>query len=410
MQPAKTRYPEQPHLSRRQAGWVEFPGTWNSIADFLSCDPTYAPKCATCQAKIDVVTAIVQPEITVTMHMPTDADWTRALASDDFGQNILLTIDGPQENLSGHARRFRTVDSPLHRFLICLTPTNTRATAQGTAQLFLEQAFRHTGLPHTIVSDRDAKWLSEFWRSLMRALDVKQALLLARHQQTDSKAENAIKTIKGIMGPFLDYAGFNWKGLLPTLQYNYNRTAQTSTGLSPFEIDLGRVPWSRIMQQRLRDAQDQQVKYYDRKKHTEAYREGDKVLLHWEVRGKGPHPDTYKLELPKEFTGLHPVFHVSILRRYHDPGGTPYRQVTAPPEPKKDEDGQETYRVDKILNARWHRNTEQFLVKWTGYNNTQNTWEPYAHVKGTTALEEWLREHPGGDRGKRLAARRRKGT
>ncbi|TPX52127.1 hypothetical protein PhCBS80983_g06512, partial [Powellomyces hirtus] len=129
MQPAGTRYPEQPHLSRCQAGWVEFlqqfdfsveylPGTWNSIADLLSRDPTYNPKCATCQAKIDVVTAIVQPEITVMTHMPTDADWTRALASDDFGQNILLTLDGPQENLSGHARRFRAVDSPPDRFLM----------------------------------------------------------------------------------------------------------------------------------------------------------------------------------------------------------------------------------------------------------------------------------------------------
>ncbi|TPX52301.1 hypothetical protein PhCBS80983_g06497 [Powellomyces hirtus] len=76
---------EQPHLSRRQAGWVEFlqqfdfsveylPGTWNSIADSLSRDPTYALKCAPCQAKIDVVTAIVQLEITATTHMPTDAD------------------------------------------------------------------------------------------------------------------------------------------------------------------------------------------------------------------------------------------------------------------------------------------------------------------------------------------------
>ncbi|TPX52125.1 hypothetical protein PhCBS80983_g06514, partial [Powellomyces hirtus] len=240
--------------------------------------------------------------------------------------------------------------------------------------------------------------------------------------------------IKGIMGPFLNYASSNWKSLLPTLEYNYNRTPQTSMGLSPIEIDLGRVPqvpnqWvapspgemirqsartsverrikefadvTHIVQQWLRDAQDQQAKYYDRKKHTEAYQEGDKVLLHREgiaitsvttrnkklaeqwigpftVRGKGPHPDTYELELPKEFTGLHPVFHVSILRRYHDPGGTPYRQVVAPPEPEKDEDGQETYRVDKILNARWHRNTEQFLVKWTGYDNTQNTWEPYRH-------------------------------
>ncbi|TPX60926.1 hypothetical protein PhCBS80983_g01411 [Powellomyces hirtus] len=443
---------EQPHLSCHQAGWVEFLqqfdfsveyllGTWNSIADFLSRDPTYALKCATCQAKIDVVTAIVQPEITITTHMPTKADWTRALAFDDFGKNILLTIDCPQENLSGHARRFRTVDSPPDRFLMyhncwyvpdslqgpllqihhdslangghsgvqrtlakllesnywpnmerdvyqyirtCPTCQRHKRAAPigflrslpiptlGMAQLFLEQAFRHTGLPHTIVSNRDPKWLSEFWRYLMRALNVKQELLLARHQQTDGKVENAIKMIKGVLSPFRDYAGSNWKSLLPTLEYNYNRTPQTSMRLSPFEIDLGRVPrvptqWvapnpgemirqsartaverrikefadvSRIVQQRLRDAQDQQAKYYDRKKHTEAYREGDKVLLHREgivitsvttrnkklaeqwigpftVRGKGPHPDTYELKLSKEFTGLHPVFHVSrsLLRQ-----------------------------------------------------------------------------------------------
>ncbi|TPX52704.1 hypothetical protein PhCBS80983_g06462 [Powellomyces hirtus] len=314
----------------------------------------------------------------------------------------------------------------------------------------MAESVRANRLPHTIVSDRDPKWLSEFWWYLMRALDFKQELSSAQHQQTNGQAENAIKTIKGIMGPFLDYAGSNWKSLLPTLEYNYNRKPQTSTGLSPFEIDLGSCPrqsaqttverWikefadvSRIVQQRLRDAQDRQAKYYDRKKHPEAYREGDKLLRHREgivitsvttrnkklaeqwigpftVRGKGPPSDTYELELPKEFTGLHPVFHVSILRRYHDPGGTLYRQVTAPPEPEKDEDGQETYQVDKILNARWHRNTEQFLVKWTGYDNTQNTWEPYAHVKGTTALEEWLREHPGEDRGQRLAARRHRRT
>jgi Chromo (CHRromatin Organisation MOdifier) domain len=33
-------------------------------------------------------------------------------------------------------------------------------------------------------------------------------------------------------------------------------------------------------------------------------------------------------------------------------------------------------------------NTE-YLVKWTGYGDDANTWEPYDHVANTKALDEW---------------------
>jgi hypothetical protein len=576
---------EQPHLSRRQAGWVEFlqqfdfdieylPGKWNNVADVLSRNPDYAPRCISCQNKVTLQAAMVDGLAVPSSSIPTDAEWLQALESDDFYLHIKAALAKPDSAHQGVARRFtlpadgflyyhgsrRYVpdacrgavlhhlhDEPLngghsgihrtlgklllsyywprmerdvHRYIttcaacqrhkpphapvgflrslpvpderwrqigldiffptttskrgkginaqldadasqktsddavlilidylsgrVILLPTHKRATARELAQLFLEQAFRHTGLPHTIVSDRDPKWLGEFWQLLLNALGVKQELSTARHQQTDGKVENVIKTIKGMMKPYLNYAGSNWKELLPMLEFSYNRTPQTSTGMAPFKIDLGRIPrvpdqWlgpdpnliakqseraaveerirdfetvSRIVQERLRAAQDTQAAYYDRRKKSETYRTGDKVLLsrdginirhisarnqklteQWigpfTIKGKGPNPDTYELELSKELTELHPIFHVSILKRWNNPESDKHRSSEAPPAPN--EAGE--YQVEKILDTRWYRNTEQFLVKWAGYDNTYNTWEPWIHVKDTRGMDEWLKEH-----------------
>jgi hypothetical protein len=89
----------------------------------------------------------------------------------------------------------------------------------------------------------------------------------------------------------------------------------------------------------------------------------------------------YKLTLPPSLK-IHPVFHVSLLKPYQQGG-----RVQPPPVPELLE-GELEYEVESILahrdvQVRRKRNRartpvlqRQYLIKWKGYNASNNTWEP----------------------------------
>ena len=62
-------------------------------------------------------------------------------------------------------------------------PTKTSLTAPELAMLFFKEIFREKGLPSLIISDRDPKFTSKFWKELHKILHVKLALSSAFHPQ-----------------------------------------------------------------------------------------------------------------------------------------------------------------------------------------------------------------------------------
>ena len=56
--------------------------------------------------------------------------------------------------------------------------------AEETAKLFFEHVWVHFGLPKTIISDRDTRFLSKFWSSLWAMMDTKLTKSTAFHPQT----------------------------------------------------------------------------------------------------------------------------------------------------------------------------------------------------------------------------------
>ena len=61
---------------------------------------------------------------------------------------------------------------------------------KGVAKLFKDRIFPFVGLPKKIISDRDPRFTSAFFRELCKQLEVSQNLSTTYHPQTDRQSEN----------------------------------------------------------------------------------------------------------------------------------------------------------------------------------------------------------------------------
>jgi hypothetical protein len=65
-------------------------------------------------------------------------------------------------------------------------PMKTTNSASELVPLYLREVIRLHGVPKSIVSERDSKFVSKFWESLHSALGTKLSLSVAFHPQTDA--------------------------------------------------------------------------------------------------------------------------------------------------------------------------------------------------------------------------------
>ena len=80
--------------------------------------------------------------------------------------------------------------------LVHLQPCKTTITAMEFASVFMWQVFRLHGMPREIVSDRDTRFVSEFWRNVCTMLGVQQSMSTAFHPQSDGQTERANRTLE----------------------------------------------------------------------------------------------------------------------------------------------------------------------------------------------------------------------
>ena len=66
-----------------------------------------------------------------------------------------------------------------------LIPVKVSYSASNIARIFIKEIFKLHGLPKRIVSDRDAKFTSNFWTWLFQAIGTQLCFSMAYHPQTD---------------------------------------------------------------------------------------------------------------------------------------------------------------------------------------------------------------------------------
>src|SRR6185437_16439429 len=110
------------------------------------------------------------------------------------------------------------------------------------AQIFFQQIIRHHAVPNNIVSDRDPRFMSNFWQALWKELGSKLKMSTSYHPQTDGQTERANRTLEDMLRAYVDYHGDDWDEMLTAVEIAVNNSTQSSTGFTPFYMNTGQHP------------------------------------------------------------------------------------------------------------------------------------------------------------------------
>jgi hypothetical protein len=125
--------------------------------------------------------------------------------------------------------------SKMAHFIPCQKTSN----ATHIANLFFKEVVRLHGLPRSIVSDRDTKFMGHFWRTLWKNLGTSLSLSSSYHPQTDGQIEVVNWSLEDLLRSLVTEHHSQWDHILPQVEFSYNDSINRSTGKSPFQIVYG---------------------------------------------------------------------------------------------------------------------------------------------------------------------------
>ena len=118
--------------------------------------------------------------------------------------------------------------------------------ASHITELFFREIVRLHRVPRTIVSDRDTKFLSYFWKTLWSKLGTRLLFFTTCHPQTDGQTEVVNRTLSTMLWAVLKKNLKLWEENLSHVEFAYNRAVHSTTKFCPFEIVYGFKPTTPI--------------------------------------------------------------------------------------------------------------------------------------------------------------------
>ncbi|KAK2971008.1 hypothetical protein RJ640_023440 [Escallonia rubra] len=406
---AVSHFLSQSKLTSKQARWQELlaefnfmleyrAGSTNSVADALS------RRAELNQVALMAMNAIVRADSRVAINIGQKIK--KALTRDPVAQQLLKLIE------SGKTRQFWQEDG-----------------------LLMTKGRRYWGMPQDIVSDRDSRFTGNFWTELFKLFGSQLSMSSSYHPESDGQTERFNSMLEEYLRHFVSATQKNWVKLLDVAQLCFNSRKSSSTGKSAFEIVNGQQPllphtvnvpnagkspraisfseeWRQnidLAHSYLEKAARRMKKHADKNRRSQEFNVGDKVMVKLLpqdrkfLRGrdsrllqkyKGPltivkkiGKMAYKVDPPNWWSRqLHPIFHVSMLKPFYEDTADPSRGQIRRPGLKPKAAGKrvaEAILNDRVITASRKRHQE-YLVKWQGYMDEENTWERAADLSAYT--------------------------
>ena len=269
---------------------------------------------------------------------------------------------------------------------------------------------------------------------MFKSLGTKIAPSTAFHPQTDGQTEIANRKVEEMIRAFANFRKDNWDEHLVDFEVAYNSAIHSTTLYSPFFLNYGISPrtvplqtlssnnpsvskflediqkTTKFAHENIQKQNIRMAEYANKSRLPHDFAVNDKVWLSTKnlslEEGSGSrklHPKfcgpftikekinnvTFRLEIsaPMKARRIHDAFHVSLLKPFAE---DPFQRDPQPEPAITITDGHDEYEVEQILAHRKRRGKTQYLVKWKGYADHENTWQS---AKDLENAEDILQEY-----------------
>ena len=130
-------------------------------------------------------------------------------------------------------------------------PVREKYSLNELVELFLSKIVKYHGTLVSIISDRDPRFTSKFWKAFQEAFGAELRYNTAYHPQTDGQSERTIQNLEDMLRASVLQFGDDWHAKLDLMELAYNNSYHSSIGMAQFEALYGkacRTPlcWSEV--------------------------------------------------------------------------------------------------------------------------------------------------------------------
>nr|GEX29317.1 putative reverse transcriptase domain-containing protein [Tanacetum cinerariifolium] len=204
----------------------------------------------------------------------------------------------------------------------CRKATREDYSTERLAKLYIDEIVTRHEVPVSIISDRDGRFTSRFWKTLQKALGTRLDISTAYHPQTDS--ERTIQTLENMLKACVIDFGGNWDVHLPLAKFSYNNSYHSSIRCAPLKHCMEGNDFAAALAVLITGASQ------SRQHGCSVYCcPVAKTLISAVVctstigsssymgliSASSDRPIAYRLRLPEELRSVHDTFHVSNLKK-----------------------------------------------------------------------------------------------